>query len=505
MFPSETSLIPVTVALARFIEGEGITSALGIYPYWYLGTPYRYLTGPIFPLLAVGFHKLISTVTLFDITIYIIVFSFLASALGWILLVKKLSGNRIRDTVYFLLFAFLLIFPWRYFYSLALGEASLTLARNLLPWALLTFWNSILSPKPSDSTKAYLLPVLSLTLLLLINTSILPIFLVGLASLLLAKSFKGEKFKGIISNLKKALLLSLYSLLLATLWYMPGYWWTVLTNPSIGGASGFRVIIRIFDLLRGSVPLILAVGAVYFSRRIKTRLSVFTLIWILTFGFLTLFRFIGDPDFWMDWTTWLSELEIGLALLVSLKVVNLLKARKSQILNLKSQTNTKLQIPKSKQFSIGHLALVIFLFIIPFYLTWRFHLALGKPSLINPKPPEVVQSLQKLQEIAGDKRVFLSGSTVFWANALYDIRQVRGGNDKAAVHPTWHHGAYQLREGKDSALALKWLEGLDTSYVLVHTSNSKEYYHDFRNISKWNKVGRIVWEEQGDFIVEVNK
>lgn len=48
MYPPQTSLMPVQVALARFLEQGG--DIFVNYPYWYLGTtPFRYLTGPIPP------------------------------------------------------------------------------------------------------------------------------------------------------------------------------------------------------------------------------------------------------------------------------------------------------------------------------------------------------------------------------------------------------------------------------------------------------------------------
>jgi len=523
MYPPQTSLIPVTVALVRFFEERGFSAFFINYPYWYLSsTPYRYLTGPIIPIVSVTLHKLFSNVSLFDITIWLVIVTYLFSAFGWLVLFNRLTGYRSNKfTIYHLPFTiFLIILPWRLFSALALNEASFTIARNFLPWVLLAFWGAI-GGKTNRTNKTYrniIIAVISLVLLLLINTSILPIFLVGLTSLVLASSFKEGKFRGIIRKVKLSLSLILYSLLLVTLWYTPGYWWTLFTNPSIGGASGVKVFFRILDLLKASIPLILAVIAVYFSGKIKNRLAVFVLIWILSFGFLTLFRFIGDPDFWMDWTTWFYELEVGVALLLfnfTLSISGRLKTRNDKFQITNDQLNSKVKFQNSKpQVKSQNYLLLSFTFILlllSFYLTWRIHLALGKPALVSQEIPQGVQSLEKLAEIAGDgstslttSRVFLSGSTVFWANALYNIYQLRGGRDQVAVHRDWDKAAYELREGGDSEASIRWLHELEISYVLVHGPKSGEFYHDFKSINKWRDIGRVVWEADGDIIYEIS-
>jgi len=83
MFSAQTSLIPVTVAIAQFIESNGIASLLGWYPDWYLGIPARYLAGPVVPITLVLLHKLFINVSLFSISIYLIILSFLIGATGW--------------------------------------------------------------------------------------------------------------------------------------------------------------------------------------------------------------------------------------------------------------------------------------------------------------------------------------------------------------------------------------------------------------------------------------
>lgn len=466
MYPAQTSLIPVTVAITRFLESNGFSSFFGVYPYWYLGVPARYLAGPVVPFLLIGLHKILPNVTLFSITIYLIIFSFLASAAGWGVLAKRITGKRNVGVIVGIL---LLILPWRYLSSLALDESSNVLARNLLPYVLLAFWN-FLKRKDRKST---VIVLAAIVFLLLINTNILTILIVGITGLVLAASFKKGKIKKVSKYIKPSLLILAGGLFLVTFWYTPSYWWTVLTNPSIGGASQVKVILRVFDLLRVVVPLVLAMAAVYFSGKIKSRFSVFGLTWTFTFLFLTAFRFIGDPDFWQDWTSWVFELEIGIAFLISILV-------------------------SRKRYFVSFI-----LFLALFLLTNYIYGVLKQPTLISSSLPRGVLSLKKLDEIARDERVFISGSTVFWANALTDLAQVRGGVDKVAIHPFWDHAAYQLREGSSPELASAWLEALGVSYVLIHGPYSLETYHDFRNIDKWLNVGEVVWEGQGDAIIKV--
>ncbi len=195
MYPPETSLIPVTVALARFVEANGIASMFGHYPYWYLGVPYQYLTGPIVPLLQIFLRQISTRLSLFEITYLLLLLSFLASIFGWGLLAKKISGKRLIGLAVGIL---LLILPWRYLSAFALSEASATISKNLLPFVLLAFWNYY---KARDR-KSAILAVIATSLLLLINTTSFSILLVGLAGLILAVSFRKGKVRKVSKKIK---------------------------------------------------------------------------------------------------------------------------------------------------------------------------------------------------------------------------------------------------------------------------------------------------------------
>src|SRR3990172_12738227 len=92
IFPAQTSLIPATVALVRWIETNGFS---GLYPYWYLGTtPVKYLIGPVVPGVLVGLHKFLPGSSLFDLSYLILTTSYLILSFGWGLLAWKLSNRR---------------------------------------------------------------------------------------------------------------------------------------------------------------------------------------------------------------------------------------------------------------------------------------------------------------------------------------------------------------------------------------------------------------------------
>src|SRR5512136_2387298 len=110
MYPPQTSLIPATVALVRFFETFGFAAFTKNYPYWYLGTtPYKFLTGPIIPIAVSSIHQMLKNISLFDISIYLIIFSWLISALGWVILFFKISEVEIKRSKKFVYGLFFVI------------------------------------------------------------------------------------------------------------------------------------------------------------------------------------------------------------------------------------------------------------------------------------------------------------------------------------------------------------------------------------------------------------
>ena len=212
MFPAQTSFIPITVALTKYIEAYGFSNN---YPYWYLGsTPVRYLIGPVVPSLLVVFHKVLPSVSFFDLSIVaVLLFQFL-TALGWGLLAWKLSGKRLIG-VFVLVGVFIL--PWHWVSAFGLGEVSAILAQAMTPWVLMAYAKYQIS----NTKYQILLPVTAITFLLLTNTTASISAIVGLVILAISNS------KDQIANIKKAALVILGGWALSMLWYGPGYYLTI--------------------------------------------------------------------------------------------------------------------------------------------------------------------------------------------------------------------------------------------------------------------------------------
>ena len=115
---------------------------------------------------------------------------------------------------------------------------------------------------------------------------------------------------------------------------------------------------------------------------------------------------------------------------------------------------------------------------------------------------------EKLSEIVDkDELVFLSGSSVFWLNAFFDIKQARGGNDKASVDPNWRKAVWEIRAGSSADSGLKWLKKLGVGWLVVHTKESKEYYKDFKYPDNFedNKKLKKIYEGEGERLYKVNE
>ncbi|MDP2649496.1 MAG: hypothetical protein Q8P10_01490 [bacterium] len=476
IYPPQTSLIPVTVAIARFVENHGFT---GIYPFWYLGVPVKFLAGPIIPSLLVGLHKLLPAFSFFDLSYALIFVSFIVGAFGWGMLTWMLSKNKKMGLVAGILF---LILPWKWLSALALSEVSVVVAVNVLPLVLVVWYRYL----GRGGRLNLLFSVAVLSVLLFINTSIIPTLVVGMAAVSLAASFREGRFRNLSHYIKRLLNILILALAVVTVWYPPAFWWTILVNPSLGGASGWQVIFRLFDFLKTFLPFSMAVFVVFLAGKIKNKLAVFSLIWLFTFAFLTFFRFLANVDFWQDWTSWFFELEIGLALVLAWLFPYFVRGIKIGVVD--------------KKISF----VMVCCLLLPFVVTWNIYNRLSRPALITTSLPAGISSLEQLNQVANGKKVFLSGSTVFWANSLYDLYQIRGGRDEASTNPGWLKASYEIREGFDPQKTIASLKKLGVVYILVHGADSLEYYHDFKNPEKWDKIGRKIWEKQGDMIYKID-
>ena len=102
--------------------------------------------------------------------------------------------------------------------------------------------------------------------------------------------------------------------------------------------------------------------------------------------------------------------------------------------------------------------------------------------------------------------VFLSGTTAFWLNSFVNVAQVRGGRDEAAVDQKWRDVAWKIRQGSDLEIVVSSLRNFNVNYLVIHTDDSMEYYHDFKNpgIFLDSNIFKEVFNSSGDIIYKIN-
>ena len=98
-----------------------------------------------------------------------------------------------------------------------------------------------------------------------------------------------------------------------------------------------------------------------------------------------------------------------------------------------------------------------------------------------PVPPESTVEYRLARWIAGHPpqgRVFASGGLRFRLNQWFDIAQVGGGFETGLQNRVPVDLAYAIRTGRDPAQAVRDLEALGAGYLVIHGTNSREYYRD---------------------------
>ncbi len=399
------------------------------------------------------------------------------------------------------------------------------IAFSFLPFILLLYSKFL---QPQKRGRGVLLCLL-IAFVILIDSLILPTLFLGMAAIFLAQ----VGWKRAEEKIKQSFLVLSFAFLVATLWYTPGYWLTLLGAPSLAGKGLAGVIFQLGKLL----PIVLAFGIAIFSVRFfkkKNLLRDFCFYWLFIFGFLTLLRFLSDPDFWMDWTAYSLELQFGVAI-----AMGILLGKKAE--DRRQRTEGGLQKAEDRgrmvgnRFSVfGHQYLSsIFCFpsSILFALYFLLFAFIFNRYLLGTLQRDISQTVEyrvgrQLSEIAKDgDRVFLSGTTAFWLNSLdfcpdhgktrktirkdteecVEVAQVRGGVDQAAVDQEWRKAVWEIREGAEVEKSIEWLKSLDVSYLVVHTEDSEEFYHDFKYPEKFEGVEGFekVYDEQGDIIYRV--
>lgn len=472
MYPAQTSLIPLQIALARFLENQGFKAVFEIYPYWYQGVPFRFLSGPILAPLVVLLHRLLPNFSLFEIFWGIILLSFTAGIVGVYFLVKEFSGERRVAFWSTLFYTFLPLVPFVFRFLDGISLISF----SVLPYVLV-FYLRFLREK---NTKTDIKLILLISFLLLLDISILPVLILSMVALFLARA----DWKKAEEKIKKSLWLIVYSLLLPTLWYTPGYWLRVLGAPSLAGKGVAQVLTMIGQLLPVALAFSLAILSVRFFKK-KDLLRDFAFYFLFVFTFLSLMRFISDPDFWLDWSSYAGQLQMGLAILggwwAGRGTERVEKAKRRTVLVF-----------------VSFLVVVFWSFVFNQYVFGTLQRDITKT--VEYKIGNHLSKITKPGE-----RVFLSGTTAFWLNSLFDIPQVRGGKDKVAPHPTWDRNVWEIRDGEVPERTLKALRELGVSYLVVHTTTSEEFYHDFTYPEKFEKIDKLrkIYDEEGDIIYRV--
>lgn len=438
--------MPLHIALARFWESAGLQGILSNYPYWYLGsTPYRWLTGPILPFFLSSLHRLLPAFSLFEIFYLLTFFAWCVSSVGVYFLVLALGSSRQTAFMAAFFYFFGPLVPLTFGFS----DGLYLLASSLIPYILLVYLKN-----------KSLLFFAVLTFAFLLDIKILPVVLLGLAAILITGNFKqfGRTIKTVVA-----------SLLVVTLWYTPGFWWQVIFSASFAGKPFYQVFFQITKLL----PLALAIGLAVLAKNIgkKNILARFTVSWLVVFGFVTLLRFIADPDFWLDWIGYTPQLQLGISIGLAILI--------------------------SKRKNILYLIFIFTFYFLIFYIVFDRHVMQTiRPDITGEVEYRIGEWLS--QNIDKDQSVFLSGSTVFWLNAFFDVVQVRGGNDPVSRGSQWASVAWQIREGELEGMA--GLEKMGVDYLVIHSATSQEYYHDF-SYDRYENFGlKKVYDKNGDRI-----
>lgn len=477
MYPPQVSLIPVQIALARFFESRGFLALAENYPYWYLGTtPFRYLTGPVIPLAITALHKIFPSLSLFPLFYFLIAGFWLVGGGGVYLLTRELAtaslpagktrgaaGNISAAVAFFYLFGPIIPFLFRF------GDGRYFCAFSFLPLCLFAYFRFLIRGKMRQAV----ILIICLSFVILIDSLILPTLILGMMAIFLAYA----SWKTVGEKLKETGFMVTLSLLIATFWYTPGYWLTLLGAPSLRGKELIGVIGDLGRILPTAVAVSAAVLAASRFKR-ENYFGRFSFFWLAVFGFLTALRFLSDPDFWLDWTSYGTEIQLGLALVGGWRAGRFLSSAEKKMAGI------------IFGFLGFFLPLVVFLL-----LSDRYVLGAMQKEITAAVEYQIGRELEKRAR-AGE-RVFLSGTTAFWLNAFFDIPQVRGGVDQAAVGNEWREAVWEIREGHDGQKSLEWLKKMRVAYLVVHEKLSREFYHDFEYPEKF--VGLVGLEEIYNF------
>jgi len=435
------------------------------YPYWYLGNPYHFLIGPVIPIV-LGIIEKLGFIGIYRGYVLLILLSGFVGGTGIYYLLRNWKIEKKKAIVVAIFSIFCPISYGLLFYSNGLHH----IAIGFLPFILLLFKQTL----EHSRIKNWLLLSFFIAFAILIEVAILLPIIISFTALFLSVQVKNKE-----ESIFKTILAVILGISIATIWYTPQFWWTILVNPSLGGAPLFQLIKNVSQFILQLLPLILAIVVVKLKNYKPQGVYQFALLFFISFLFLSIVRFLSDPDFILDWIGFGLELQLGISILLGGVLGKLFKKPIGRIILL----------------SFFSIAILLNGYIVKEIFQSFSHSAIQPFSEYQHR---ITSLLQK--NVAKNERVFLSGSSVFFTNT---ISQVRGGMDEASIHPWWRDGAYQIREGKRSDITIDWLKVLGVSYILVNDKKSEEPFRDFKNEEKYGKL-RIIKSGKGDTLYKVD-
>lgn len=102
-----------------------------------------------------------------------------------------------------------------------------------------------------------------------------------------------------------------------------------------------------------------------------------------------------------------------------------------------------------------------------------------------------------------EARTLAAGTVRFWYDAWYDLPQLGGGSDQGVtngmvMYPYWH-----LTVGDDRELATLWLQAMGVDAIIADSEKSREIYHDFKHIERFESFPVLYDNHRGDVIYGV--
>ncbi|MDO8657164.1 MAG: hypothetical protein Q7K55_00375 [Candidatus Levybacteria bacterium] len=525
----QTSLIPTVITLSQFFANN--FPDIFWYPNWYLGNPYQFLIGPIVPTAIAIVQSSNFKVQSYEIYLGFIFLSLLVGSVGIYLFLRNWGIGKRQSVLSAVLYSVIPVGIYLLNFQNGLNHIAL----SLLPFFLL-FYRRLIKKETNLLLEIFLSIIIAIVLL--INVSTLLPFIVGAISLIVAERRYShnvvlERSDRISSRVTgdsieasslsrmtdtsledvifKTILIFLLGISLATIWYTPRFWYVLLSNPSLGGIPLFNLFSSVFKLLLNLVPIVFAILVVKWRNFRPKGYLLFVTLFSSSFAFLTLLRFMFDPDFVTDWIGFGLELQFGGAIILGSLLGNL-KTQKSNLSprceagkTTAQNSRPKADQPLAEKFKITIQNSKFFLICASSIVLLTLFSGYLLKSLIDAFHTDYQKRiLSMIQDNVKDgERVFLSGSSVFWINSQINVDQVRGGVDQGAINPFWAHGAYQIREGENSKLTKALLSIFGVSYILVHEKGSEEYYQDFKKPEKFKSLP-VLKKEGDDVLYKVN-